>query len=107
LAGGIPLGFRLEGSRDVIIHWQTGYLARHFDGNDLLSAIRWVLEDGNAICSSAVKPAQGPQSDSQIGQMAVPMLSFKERACLALDVERVWQFFTFRGSRPNRIANAT
>ena len=46
LACGTPcVAFDIGGMPDMINHQQNGYLAKHFDVEDLASGIAWVLED--------------------------------------------------------------
>lgn len=45
-ACGTPVvGFNTSGLPDVVVHQQTGYLARAFDSEDLAAGIQWVLAD--------------------------------------------------------------
>ncbi|MFM6308601.1 MAG: glycosyltransferase, partial [Dolichospermum sp.] len=46
LACGTPcIAFDIGGMSDMIEHQQNGYLAKHFDIDDLVRGITWVLED--------------------------------------------------------------
>jgi glycosyltransferase involved in cell wall biosynthesis len=47
LACGTPVvAFDATGPRDIVVHRQTGYLARPFVVADLVAGVRWVLADG-------------------------------------------------------------
>ena len=39
------ISFNTSGLRDIIIHQNTGYLAKQFDTKDLSKGIKWVLEN--------------------------------------------------------------
>jgi len=48
LSCGTPVvGFDIGGNSDLIAHKQNGYLAKHFDTEDLMSGIVWCLESKN------------------------------------------------------------
>ena len=56
LACGTPVvGFNIGGNGDLIIHKQTGYLARQGDSNDLACGIEWVLStvEYDKLCKNA------------------------------------------------------
>lgn len=49
-ACGTPvIGFDVGGLPDIVVHQETGYLARPFDTVDLAYGIRWVLSDSNRL----------------------------------------------------------
>jgi len=52
-ACGIPVvGFDSSGLNDIIIHKETGYIAKSFDINDLAKGIQWVLDPKNYLLLS-------------------------------------------------------
>jgi len=56
LACGTPVvGFDIGGNSDMIIHKETGYLAKPFDTDNLAFGIEWVLnsENYNELCQNA------------------------------------------------------
>jgi len=58
LACGTPLvGFDVGGMRDLILHKETGYLARAQDSQDLAEGIRWVLAQRDQNLSSPLSAA--------------------------------------------------
>jgi len=56
LACGTPvIGFDIGGNSDMIIHKETGYLAKSFNTDDLACGIEWILTNENydALCQNA------------------------------------------------------
>lgn len=60
LACGTPvIGFDIGGNSDMIIHQETGYLAKSFDTTDLKDGIEWILNNGkyDELCLNAREKA--------------------------------------------------
>jgi len=49
------VGFDIGGNRDMVVHQQTGYLAKPFDISDLVNGIEWILNAMNydELCQNA------------------------------------------------------